>query len=63
MKYTIKDNAVYGYAEGQEEPCLYQPQHPDGSAWIDDADAAAWAEAWLAHMTNPEANEFPASRS
>lgn len=63
MRYEVKENAVYGYAEGQTEPCLYQPNHPDGSAWIDEADAKAWAEAWVAHMTNPEANAFPASRS
>jgi hypothetical protein len=62
MRYEIKDNAVYGYAEGQTEPFLYQPNHPDGSAWADDADAEAWAAAWLAHMTNPEANAFPATR-
>jgi hypothetical protein len=63
MKYEIKNNAVYGYSEGQEEPCLYQPVHPDGSAWIDEADMTAWAEAWVAHINDPENNLFPDSRS
>lgn len=63
MRYEIVNNAIYAYVETQEEPILYQPHHPDGSAWIDEADMKAWADAWLAHMTNPEANAFPASRS
>lgn len=63
MKYEIKNNAVYGYSESQEEPCLYQPVHPDGSAWIDEADMTAWAEAWIAHLNDPENNLFPDSRS
>lgn len=63
MRYEIKDNAVYGYAPTQVEPILYQPNHPDGSAWANDDDAKAWADAWLAHMADPENNAFPSSRS
>lgn len=63
INYEIKDNAVYGYTTTQVEPFLYQPNHPDGSAWIDEADMTAWATAWVAHMTDPDNNPFPASRS
>lgn len=55
-----ENNVVYGYVEGQVEPCLLQPQHPNGNAWKDHEDATAWAEAWIAHLTDPETNEFPA---
>lgn len=59
--FTIdENNAVWGYAPNQEEACLFQPYRPDGTAWIDAADATAWAEAWVAHMTDHENNPFPA---
>lgn len=64
MRYEIdENNAVFGYVEGQEEPCLQQPNHPDGSAWIDRADAQAWAELWLAHIADSANNPFPWARS
>lgn len=62
--YTINENLeLYCYSNTQEEPFLYQPQHPDGSAWIDRADVEAWAEAYLAYLRDSENNEFPSNRS
>jgi len=58
--FTIdENNAVWGYAPEQEAPCLFQPHRPNGDAWVDVADATAWGEAWVAHMTDPT-NPFPA---
>lgn len=55
-----ENNAVLGYIDSQTEPILFQPTHPAGHQWADTAEATAWAEAWIAHMTDPENNEFPA---
>lgn len=61
MRYEIKDNAIYGYNNSQQ-PFMYQPNHPDNNPWVDEAEMTAWAELWLAHMTDPENNPFPADR-
>ncbi len=63
MRYEIIENGVYGYAPEQEEPILIQPTHPDGRPFADEADASAWGELWLAHMTDPANNDFPESTS
>jgi hypothetical protein len=61
FNFTIDENkAIWGYAPEQEIACLHQPQHPDGHEWTDVAEATTWAEAWVAHMTDPTNNEFPA---
>ena len=63
MRYNITpEKVVVAFIEGQEEPFLSQPNHPDGSDWIDEADAKAWAELWAAHFNDPANNEFPAFR-
>lgn len=60
FRYEIdENNAVLGYIEGQEEPCLYQPDYPTGKPWENREAAVAWAEAWLFHMTNPTSAGFP----
>lgn len=59
--FTIdENNAISGFAETQTEPCLFQPHKPDGTEWANKAEAEAWATAWIAHMTDPENNAFPA---
>lgn len=59
--FTIdENNAIWGYAPEQEVACLFQPTKPDGTDWADTAEATAWGEAWVAHMTDPENNDFPA---
>lgn len=59
--FTIdENNAVWGYAPNQEVACLFQPHKLNGDAWADTAEATAWAEAWVAHMTDPANNAFPA---
>ncbi|CAB4149394.1 hypothetical protein UFOVP541_25 [uncultured Caudovirales phage] len=61
--YTIDDNnAVWGFVSGQEAACLFQPNWPDGETFTDEADATVFAEAWIAHMNDPENNAFVASR-
>ncbi len=63
MRYEITpDNVVLAFIDGQDEPFLSQPVHPDGSAWIDQADAELWASLWAAHFNDPANNEFPANR-
>lgn len=54
-----ENNTVWGYVSTQLEPCLMQPTHPNGTPWADAAEATAWAEAWVAHMSTPEENPFP----
>jgi hypothetical protein len=53
-----ENNTVWGYVSTQVEACLMQPQKPNGEPWADAAEATAWAEAWLLHMSDPENNEF-----
>ena len=63
MRYTIdENNAVWGFVPTQEEACLFQPNWPDGEAFANEADATVFAEAWLAHMSNPDNNKFLLSR-
>ena len=63
MKFTIdENNAVWGFAPTQKEACLFQPNWPDGTPFMDLADATVFAEAWIAHMANPELNKFLTSR-
>jgi hypothetical protein len=51
VRYTIdENNAVHGYVEWQESPCLFQPHHPNGEAWSKD-EATIWAEEWKAELT------------
>ena len=61
FRYELdENNTVLGYVDTQVEPCLFQPHHPDGRAWADASESDAWGAAWVAHMTDPENNEFPA---
>jgi predicted enzyme related to lactoylglutathione lyase len=63
MRYEIdENNAVWGYVDGQEEACLFQPHWATGEPFIDRADAEIFAEAWIAHFTDPENNKFLLSR-
>ena len=59
--YSIdSNNTVWGYSPHQVEPCLEQPQHPNGTAWESSEAAVAWAELWVSHMTTPDETPFPA---
>lgn len=61
--FTIDENkAVWGYVQGQEAPCLFQPTWPNGDEFTNEADARVFAEAWVAHMTDPEKNKFLLAR-
>jgi hypothetical protein len=63
MRYEIdENNAVWGYVDGQEVACLFQPNWPSGELFSDKSDAELFAEAWLAHHADPELNEFLVSR-
>lgn len=63
MRYEIdENNAVWGYAENQPVAILFQPHWPNGDAFTDEADSRIFAEAWLAHMSDPENNSFPVAR-
>ena len=63
IRYTIdENNAVWGFVPTQEEACLFQPDWPDSTPFSDEADARIFADAWVAHMNDPENNEFLYSR-
>lgn len=65
IRYEINENnEIFAWNEDSEqvEPFLYQPNHPDGSAWSNRADAQDWVDKWILHMTDPDNNEFPAYR-
>ena len=63
MRFTIdENNAVWGYEPTQPVAILFQPNWPDGTPFTNEADARVFAEAWLAHMANPELNKFLTSR-
>lgn len=43
-----ENNAVSIYADGAESPLILQDINPSGEAWVDSAEAAAWAEGYIA---------------
>lgn len=65
IRYEINDsNEIFAWDNDlpQTEPFLYQPNHPDGSAWLSKEDAQLWADKWVLHMSDPETNPFPSYR-
>lgn len=50
---TIKINEL------DELPFIYQPNNPNGKAWISEAEAFKWADALIFQIENDKSTEFP----
>lgn len=37
-----------------DEPFFFQPDQPDGTPWADEAEAEAWAVAFIAELDAPQ---------
>ena len=56
------DNAVKVFYPDSDVASLYQPTWPNGDAWADAAEAAAWAELYLASINDETAPFAPGAR-
>jgi hypothetical protein len=60
--YTYKigpSNTVLVFVEGQQAPMLAQPNYPNGDAWENKNAAKAWAELFIASISDAEAPYAP----
>lgn len=63
MRYEIgTDNSVSVFYPDSDVASLYQPTWPNGDAWTDAAEASAWAELYIASLTDEEAPYAPNAR-
>lgn len=60
-RYEIDEaNAIRVYADDADVPFLFQPDYPNGTPWADRADAEAWAQLYIASLTDENALLAPA---
>ena len=60
VRYTLdSENAVNVFYDDSTVPSLYQPHWPNGDAWADAAEATAWAELYVASITDEDAPYAP----
>lgn len=58
LTYEISETLeVRIYADGNETPFIYQPYHPDSTAFENYEDAEIWAQGFIFGLT--ESNEAP----
>jgi hypothetical protein len=63
VRYEIdSDNAVKVFYDDATVPSLYQPHFPNGDVWEDAAEATAWAELYIASITDEAAPYAPNAR-
>jgi hypothetical protein len=63
MRYEIlEDNTVEVFYDDADVPSLRQPTYPGGDAWADAAEATAWAELYVASVTDEAAPFAPNAR-
>ena len=63
LRYELDaDNAVKVFYPDSDVVSLYQPTWPNGDAWADAAEATAWAELYLASITDVSAPYAPIAR-
>jgi len=63
VRYEIDaDNAVKVFYPDSDVASLYQPTWPNGDAWADAAEAAAWAVLYLASINDEAAPYAPNAR-
>lgn len=59
-RYEIdQDGVVNVFFNEADVPTLYQPTWPNGEEWADAAEAAAWAELYIAASVDPAAPFAP----
>jgi hypothetical protein len=63
VRYEIdSDNAVKVFYDDATVPSLYQPHFPNGDVFADAAEATAWAELYVASVTDEAAPFAPNAR-
>lgn len=64
IRYEIEKetNAVKVFYDNLDYPSLYQPDYPSGQPWINEEEAAAWAELYIASVIDESAPYAPSSR-
>lgn len=64
VRYELEQgtNAVKVFYNDDTIPSLYQPHFPNGDVWTDRAEAAAWAELYLASINDENAPYAPNAR-
>jgi hypothetical protein len=63
LRYELDaDNAVKVFYPDSDVASLFQPTWPNGDAWADAAEATAWAELYLASVTDETAPFAPNAR-
>jgi hypothetical protein len=63
LRYELDaDNAVKVFYPDSDVASLYQPTWPNGDAWADAAEASAWAELYIASVTDELAPFAPNAR-
>jgi hypothetical protein len=64
LRYEIEEgtNAVRVFYPDSDVASLFQPDWPDTVAWADAAEAAAWAELYIASIEDEDAPYAPTTR-
>jgi hypothetical protein len=64
VRYELEEvtNAVKVFYDDATVPSLYQPHFPNGDVWADAAEATAWAELYVASVTDEAAPYAPNAR-
>ena len=64
LRYEIEEgtNAVRVFYPDADAPSLFQPDWPDTAAWADAAEAAAWAQLYIASVEDEDAPYAPTTR-
>lgn len=64
LRYELEEetNAVKVFYDDATVPSLYQPHFPNGDVWADAAEATAWAELYVASVTDEAAPYAPMAR-
>jgi hypothetical protein len=64
VRYEIEEgtNAVKVFYDDATVPSLYQPHFPSGEVWADISEATAWAELYIASVTDADAPYAPNAR-
>jgi hypothetical protein len=61
LTYTINENnLVHIYSDTQIEPIIIQPSWPNGTPWVSETEASAWAQLCIVSMEDRDAPYAPA---
>lgn len=64
VRYELEEgtNAVKVFYDDATVPSLYQPYFPNGDVWADAEEASAWADLYIASVTDEAAPYAPNAR-